>query len=242
MSHAAPASDGAQDRSPTQAVVFDLDGTLVDSAADIAHALNVALHDAGLAAAELSRVRAWIGDGPDRLIQRALQALGVAPDGGLHARLRAGFDRATLAAPLAQGRVYEGVDTLLRALQPRWPLAVVTNKPTPLARAVLEAARLAPYFAAVQGADEPDWRKPAPVLLHQAARALDVAAGALLMVGDSAADVRAAQAAGARSVLARWGYGHAHALDLAPHWCIDHPAELLDRLDKARGPRSMPRS
>ena len=210
------------------AIAFDLDGTLVDSAPDIGHALNSALHESGLQGFALDRVHAWIGDGPDPLIARALAALGQgeAPS-ALRATLRAAFDRATLAAPLTHGTVFEGINALLQQLQPNWPMVVVTNKPTALARAVLDAAGLLPRLAAVYGADVAALRKPAPAMLQQAARQLGVAPQQLLMVGDSVADMGAAAAAGAPAVWAGWGYGVLHALPSVPRWRIDRPDQLL---------------
>jgi phosphoglycolate phosphatase len=210
-----------------RALAFDLDGTLVDSAPDIGHALNRALGDAGLGSFAIERVREWIGDGPDALIDRALRALGKAGSAALHAELRHGFDRATLDAPLRHGHVYDGIVALLQGLHGRWPLAVVTNKPTPLARAVLEAAELLTHFASVHGADVAALRKPAPALLLQAAQAAGVAAHELLMVGDSGADLRAAAAAGSPAAWAAWGYGVQATLPLAPRWRVEHPGELL---------------
>jgi phosphoglycolate phosphatase len=211
-----------------RAIAFDLDGTLVDSAPDISHALNSALHESGLQGFELDRVRAWIGDGPDPLIARALAALGQGEaTPALRATLRAAFDRATLAAPLTHGTVFDGIDGLLQQLQPNWPMVVVTNKPTALARAVLDAAGLLPRLAAVYGADAPALRKPAPAMLQQAARQLGLAPQQLLMVGDSVADMGAAAAAGAPAVWAGWGYGLLHALPTAPRWRIDRPDQLL---------------
>jgi phosphoglycolate phosphatase len=216
-----------------RAVAFDLDGTLVDSAPDIGHALNSALKCAGLGRFDLDRVRAWIGDGPDVLIQRALLALGLADSAALHAELRRGFDEATLRSPLARGTVYAGILPLLQQLQPAWPLVVVTNKPSALARAVLAAGALLPNFAAVYGADEAALRKPAPTMLQRAAQALGLSAQALLMVGDSGADLRAASAAGSPAAWAGWGYGAAHALPVEPQWRIAHPREVLEIVQAA---------
>ncbi|MFT3666104.1 HAD-IA family hydrolase [Piscinibacter sp.] len=214
-----------------RAVAFDLDGTLVDSAPDIQHALNAALHREGLACFDLARVRGWIGDGPDALIVRALEAQGGdADDLALRTRLRRRFDAATLAAPLAGGGVYPGVVELLDALHRALPLVVLTNKPTPLARAVLGAAGLVPYLSGVHGADTPSLRKPAPALLLAACERLGVAPHELLMVGDAEPDMRAAHAAGCRALCVGWGYGHA----ALPAWLdplrIAAPHELLAAL------------
>lgn len=216
-----------------RALAFDLDGTLVDSAPDIGHALNSALRDEGFAAFELERVREWIGDGPDVLIERALAALSVHDETTLHARLRLGFDAATFRSPLGQGRVFDGIDALLSRLRPAWPMAVVTNKPTALARAVLDAAGLLPYFAAVYGADTAVQRKPAPDMLLRAAAEFGLGPAQLLMVGDSGADLRAAQAAGAPSAWVEWGYAGAKPLPLSPRWRIAQPAQLWAILNPA---------
>jgi phosphoglycolate phosphatase len=103
---------------------------------------------------------------------------------------------------------------------------VVTNKPTALARAVLDAAGLLRHFFSVHGADRAPWRKPAPTLLEQAAGGLKLAPHRLLVVGDGPADMHAASAAGAPAVLVGWGYAHAQALACRPRWRIEHPREL----------------
>lgn len=210
-----------------RAIAFDLDGTLVDSAPDIQRALNSALRREGLPRFDVERVRGWIGDGPDALIARALASQGRGEDDiALRARLRRWFDAATLAAPLAGGSVYPGIAEMLSTLHRVLPLVVVTNKPTPLARAVLEAAGLTPYLSGVHGADTPAQRKPAPALLLAACERLRVAPHELLMVGDAEPDMRAAHAAGCRALCVGWGYGHA----TLPAWLdplrIAAPAEL----------------
>jgi phosphoglycolate phosphatase len=219
-------------REDIDAVAFDLDGTLVDSAPDIRRALNLALEEAGLARFDLDTVRAWIGDGPDALVRAALVRQGLGGDAALHARLRTTFDAATLAAPLACGHVFEGIAGLVAGLRRTLPMAVVTNKPTRLARAVLDAAGLLPAMAWVHGADTAAARKPAPVLLQAAACQLGVSPARLLMVGDGAADLLAAHAAGAPAALVAWGYGgHAAGEAIAaatlPCWRIATPQQLL---------------
>jgi len=216
-----------------EAVAFDLDGTLIDSAPDIQHALNAAMKKAGLERFDLATVRSWIGDGPDVLIAHALARQGLADaDDAFRARLRRWFDVATLAAPLSFGEVFAGIQPLVMALHKRLPMVVVSNKPTPLARAVLDAAQLLPFLHGVQGADTPALRKPAPAMLVEASARLGITTDRLLMVGDSAADMNAARAAGCPAVLVDWGYGH-HSL-AGPEWAslvrIAEPAQLLRSL------------
>lgn len=218
---------------PIRAVVFDLDGTLIDSAPDIGHALNSALRSEGLGVFDLQHVREWIGDGPDVLIERALAALGQPGDAALRARLRGSFDASTLNAPLAHGKVFEGIEALLDRLHPLWPMAVVTNKPTALARAVVAAAGLLHRFAGVYGADTAALRKPAPGLLQQAAGELGLDTAQLLMVGDSAADLGAARAAGCPSAWVEWGYAGSAALAVEPRWRAAHPEQLWSIVQSA---------
>ena len=210
-----------------KAIAFDLDGTLVDSAPDIAHALDAALRLEDLPGFDLATVRSWIGDGPDVLIARALATCGAADDDlALRARLRAAFDAATMSAPLLYGVVYDGIEALLAQLKDRLPLVVVTNKPGKLARAVLSAAGLLPYFSAVHGADSHAQRKPAPLMLEAAALQLGLERRHLLIVGDSPADLQAARAAGCPAVLVNWGYGAAHVPPDPGLWRIDQPSDL----------------
>lgn len=230
-----------------KAIAFDLDGTLVDSAADIAHALNTALSNAGLDVFDLAAVRSWIGDGPDVLIARALAAnrpvqtgaemaapADSAAEAALRSRLRRDFDAATVAAPMGLGEVYPAMADTLQKLHEGWPLIVVTNKPTALARAVLEAAGLLRLFAGVYGADRPELRKPLPAMLDQAAEDLGVKTQEILMVGDSAADMGAAKAAGAPAALVGWGYGHAQVKSNEARWRIHLPEQLLPLLQTVR--------
>lgn len=217
-----------------EAVVFDLDGTLIDSAGDIAHAINAALATVGLQPFDLATVRGWIGNGPNALIANALLARGADGDDlGLCERLHQRFIEASHAAPFDHGEVYPGVIDALRRLHGHLPMAVVTNKPTPLAKDVIEVAGLRPYLLHVQGADSAAQRKPLPLTLQTTAQALGVPVSRVLMVGDAPPDVLAAQAAGCAAALVSWGYGaHAVAAQLQP-WRLDHPRQLTDGLHAA---------
>jgi phosphoglycolate phosphatase len=209
-----------------EAIAFDLDGTLIDTAPDIAAALNRSLAAEGLPTVAAHDARQWIGDGPDMLIQRALEHLGRAATATLRAALRARFEAATLAVPMAHGSVFAGMPALLEAWCGRAPMVVVTNKPTTLSERVLEAAGVRRFFDAVHGADHPDQRKPAPYLLEAAAAGLGVGTSRLLMVGDSANDLRCARAAGCPAVWVAWGYGAFAPPESMDVMRVDTPAEL----------------
>ncbi len=211
------------------AIAFDLDGTLVDSAGGITQALNAALAEAGLLPFELHTVRAWIGDGPDALIARALAACrpGLDKAPALAAQLRRGFDAATLRAPMAGSSLFDGIAELVPTLAAQHAIVVVTNKPRLLARAVLKAAGLLAHFTAVHGADTPAQRKPSPVLIQQAASALGIGTQRLLMVGDAAVDIAAAHAAGSHAAWAGWGYGQAPEDADRSLWRLTAPHDLL---------------
>jgi phosphoglycolate phosphatase len=214
------------------AIAFDLDGTLVDSAGGIAYALNAALAEVGLPGFGLDAVRAWIGDGPDALIARALatQVFAAGDTRELAARLRRGFDAATLRAPMSGSFVFDGIHRVVTHLAPRHPLVVITNKPTRLALAVLKEAGLLSHFAAVHGADTFPQRKPSPLMIQQAADGLGVVTDRMLMVGDAAGDIAAALAAGSQAAWAGWGYGQAPAQTPAHVWRLATPHELLLQL------------
>lgn len=188
--------------------IFDLDGTLVDSAPDIAAALNravaVPLAARGLPPFALPEVAAMIGDGARVLVERALARRGLP------------FDPACLAAfvadeDLSQARLtrpYPGIADMLAALaEAGWRLAVCTNKPVLPARALLASLGLDGHFAAVGGGDSFAVRKPDPGHLLGTLREAGGVPGRAVMVGDHRNDVAAATGAGLPCVFAGWGYG-----------------------------------
>lgn len=176
-------------------LLWDLDGTLVDSVEDIAAAADRMLRDAGLPPLGVARVRAFVGEGARRLVDRCVQAAGGEP-GPAHLER---FLAAYRAAPVVHTRAYPGIPALLAEVAV--PQAVVTNKPEELSRAIL--ARLGLHFPVVIGGDTLPVRKPDPAPVLHAMRLLGVEAA--LLVGDGPADVGAARAAGIGLLGVGWG-------------------------------------
>lgn len=203
--------------------VFDLDGTLIDSARDLAESIGELLGSYGAAPLPLSEVVTMVGEGAPILVRRALARAGLraGADEAL-ARFTTIYDRRLLDHTVA----YPGIPEALALAIQHGPLAVLTNKPLGPSIGVLEALGLRGYFSRVIGGDSEHGRKPDPAGLL-ALQAL--APGApLVMVGDSPADWKVAVNAGCAFVFARYGFGAAKFGDTppaTPH-VIDHAREL----------------
>lgn len=208
-------------------LVFDLDGTLVDSAPDLVATLNVILGEEGVAPLPLAEARDFIGHGARRLMERgfAAQGLSIKPEAmpGLFARFIAHYE----AHIADETRPFPGVVEALSAAKAAGAkLAVCTNKLTGLSNQVLDAVDLAKFFDAVVGADAAPAAKPDP---RHLAAAVEAAGGRLdraVMIGDAATDAGAARAAGAPLVLVSFGYTEVPAAELKPDILLDHFAEV----------------
>jgi len=188
-----------------QLIVFDLDGTLIDSRRDLANATNALLVECGAAALPEDRIGRMVGDGAATLVARAFEAAGIARPTDALAR----FLRIYGAHLLDHTRPYPGIAAALETLGRRASLAVLTNKPLASTREILAGLDLARHFDAdaVVGGDGPFPRKPDPAgLRHLIARA-GVTSDATLLVGDSVIDWKTARAASAHVCLARYGFG-----------------------------------
>jgi phosphoglycolate phosphatase len=207
-------------------IVFDLDGTLVDSSVDLANAVNALLSDLGAAAIAVGEVVAMVGDGAPVLVRRALTAAGLNPETpGALDRFLAHYD----AHVLDNTRPYPGMVETLRELSSTVSLAVLTNKPARATELVLKGLDLRRYFQEVIGGDTPFGRKPSPDGLLHLCEAAGVRPTETVLVGDSAVDLATARNAGTRICLARYGFGfrfNGNEFNGGEQF-IDAPAELL---------------
>ena len=210
-------------------MAFDLDGTLVDTAPDIATATNDMLAGLGCAPLPAGDIVALIGHGVDRLVADAIKrSTGARAEPGLLSHAITLFRDCYGERLFVQSRVYPGVVDALDALAARGVRACcVTNKPTAFALRLLEAAALSARLSFVLGADRPDERKPAPNLLLAACARLSVAPVELLYIGDSSVDVEAARAAGCAVAVVDYGYGGMRVTELEADEVIGNLAELL---------------
>jgi phosphoglycolate phosphatase len=206
-------------------IVFDLDGTLIDSRRDLADAANALILERGGAPLPVERIAEMVGEGAERLVLRAAAAAGIDPrEPGTLARFLALYDERLLR----HTTLYDGVAEALAALASRADLAVLTNKPTAPSRRILEGLGIATAFRWVGGGDGPFPRKPDPAALHDLMRRAGAAPAQTVVVGDSPIDLRTAHAAGVRICLARYGFGYRFdAADLrGDELYADSPADL----------------
>ena len=185
-------------------LVFDLDGTLVDSRRDIAESANELLATLGAPPLDHDEVVRMVGEGARLLVTRVLAAAGTRFDlDAAYARFSVIYDR-RLAD---HTRPYPGVVAGLERLADHYTLAVLTNKPQRPTERILDGLGIAPFFTHVVGGDTAHGRKPDPAGLRYLMSAAGAAVDGTTMIGDSAIDLRTARAAGVRCCLVRYGFG-----------------------------------
>lgn len=213
-------------------VIFDLDGTLVDSAPDLHASLNRLMARLRLEPFPLEEVTKMIGDGARALVEKALTARRVTMGGAALDEAVRHFlaDYEPNSAVLT--RPYPGMVEALEAFgQEGWQRAICTNKPIAATWALLDALRLGGYFELVLGGDSLPVKKPDPGHVRGVLEGLGVDPLDATMIGDHQNDIRAAAGAGVRSVFAAWGYGDGTGADLT---CAT-PADLPNLLIEAYG-------
>lgn len=201
-------------------LAIDLDGTLVDSAPDIAHCLDRALEAIGCPPPGEVRTRVWIGDGLETLIARAIAhadapSASATPNRERHQAALAGFLACYRENLFVRSRLYPHVVATLDLLRERgMRLCCITNKRVSFSEELLAKAGIRDRFELLLGGDSLAEKKPSPLPLKVAAETLSVAPAAATLVGDSHQDLRAARAAGFGFVLASYGYGKTDEAEL----------------------------
>ncbi len=196
--------------------MIDLDGTLVHTAPEIAAAANLMLADLGRAKLPYSQVESYIGEGAARLIKRCLtQQLNAEPEVSLFEQAEPMFF-AHYAKNVTESKPYDGVIDGLQALWNKgYRLACVTNKPEEFTLPLLQKSGLADYFELVVSGDTLHKKKPDPIQLQHICAKFDVPEYEAMLVGDSATDVAAAQAAGCFIVTVPYGYNQGRPIDIS---------------------------
>lgn len=223
-----------------QLVIFDLDGTLIDSVPDLALAVDRTLGALGLPTAGEPLVREWVGNGASKLVERALRfALALeasslqteAVDSDVaaqHAKALAIFFEQYHACNAQSTILYPGtVDALAELKGRNITMAIVTNKPKEFVPPILKALGIAPYFDFVLGGDELDNKKPHPQPLLYCMSELGFEAAQTLMVGDSRNDIESARAADVLVAAVNYGYNHGRPIeDENPDYVLSGLREL----------------
>jgi phosphoglycolate phosphatase len=211
------------------AVIFDLDGTLADTALDIREALVRALAAEGLPPVDLAAVRLMIGGGPRLLVIRALDRLGVETEEALVQRLTQGFHTEYKRQDNRLSKLFDGVESTLRQLHKAGiRVGLCSNKPDDLCRMLAQNFGIAEYFDEILGSGDSLPKKPDPAPLLALTERLGVAPNDTLYVGDSATDVETARGAGVPVMLVSYGYTLRAASQLGADAVIDSVRELVN--------------
>lgn len=217
---------------PVRAVLFDLDGTLLDSIPDLSEACHRMMVELGRAPHSIDTIRTFVGKGMLNLVRRCLAEHGTASDAEM-AEAVAAFQRHYAEVNGLATTLYEGVVPALAALQAQGvAMACVTNKPAAFTGPLLERMGIARYFGATVSGDTLPEKKPHPAPLIHACELLGVTVAESLMIGDSANDAEAARAAGMPVLLVTYGYSEGMPVDSIE--CDGLLSSLVDALPRIR--------
>lgn len=212
-----------------QVILFDLDGTLVDSATDLYRAMNMSLNALQLPLVTLEQVRTWVGKGTAVFCHSVLMHLMGVVHPEQHQQLLNTFLDIYNAEPCIDTQPFAGIIEFLGwAKAQNKTLVCVTNKPEQPARAIIEALDMQNYFDDVIGGDRFEERKPHPRQLLHCVERYQVDPSQVLMIGDSSNDVEAARRAGIDCIVVSYGYNHGESIaDCQPQQIVDNLTELL---------------
>ncbi len=207
-----------------QLIMLDLDGTLIDSVADIALAVNRMRRHFGLPEIALTQIRQWVGRGAEVLLDKVMAD---APS-AFRGEASVCFAEAYREAVHVHTTLYPGVEDFLQQWQAICPLVCITNKAMQFTRPLLESLAMTRFFSLILAGDSFVEKKPHPRALLHALQYFSVEARQALMIGDSRNDILAAQAAGVRCIALNWGYNHGEPLEeSSPDWIVNEIRELL---------------
>lgn len=236
MSESGPGHPAPSFRTPARGILFDLDGTLIDSAPDLIGACNDMLEALGRESVALNVARGWIGNGARRLVERALTGDfdGEAPAELMQTAYPL-FEKCYQENLHRDSVLYTGADETLAQCQASGrQVGCVTNKPGVFTRPLLEAMGLSRYLDPIIGGDDLPKKKPDPLPLQHVAGQWGFAPQECLLVGDSVSDFRAARACGMPVVLVSYGYSQGLDLsELGPDAVIDSLAQVLEIVESS---------
>ena len=215
-------------------IVFDLDGTIIDSRKDLADSTNDMLATYGAPPRSIDEIASMIGDGAKKLVERALAVSGLDPnEPEALDRYRDIYSRRLLDTT----RPYDGMVEVLNRARRRSPLALLSNKPEAPTRRLLDAFGLADHFSWVIGGDSGFERKPDPASLEYLMQQGGTTGSTTMFVGDSVVDAETARRAGVRLCLVNFGFGHLPAaFSLQPgETQVSRAVEVTDAINKFLG-------
>jgi len=212
-----------------EVLLFDLDGTLVDSATDLHRAMDMSLNALQLPTVTEAQVRVWVGKGTALFCQSTLQHLTGKVDPAQQQQLLDTFLKIYNADPCVETQPFDGILEFLEwGLAQKKTMICVTNKPELPARAIVDHLGMTHYFADVIGGDRFEERKPHPRQLLHCVEQYAQSKDQVLMIGDSSNDVEAARRAGIDCVVVSYGYNHGeNILDCQPQQVVDNLCELI---------------
>jgi phosphoglycolate phosphatase len=210
---------GAANCSSVRALIFDLDGTLIDSRRDLIYSVNAMLLEMGREELHEDTISGYIGHGAPQLIGRALSDGATEEERERALKFFLGYyEEHKMDTTCA----YPGVPEALERLR-EFPMAILTNKPVRISRRILEALGLAKYFRSVYGGNSFETKKPDPLGAHTILREFSAAPHEAMLIGDSEVDVQTARNAGTLAAAVNYGFG--------THDRVAHPADIyLNRL------------
>ena len=212
--------------SAVRALIFDLDGTLIDSKLDLALAVNAALSEMGRGPLAHDTIFSYVGQGAPALIARALGGAASEEDCALGLEF---FIKYYSAHKLDNTVLYPGVRETLDALK-GMPMAVYTNKPVRVSRSIIQELGVAGHFRHVYGGNSFERKKPDPMGVESILREFGAAPEQVMIVGDSEVDVQTARNAGTWVCGVTYGFGSHHFTEYPPDLLVDSLAELLPHL------------